>query len=223
MIVVIGSPVGWLRDEEVVPYGMAARAALAAAAAGSQVQLVGRTGGDAAADALLLSLARGGVGHVAVLRDPSRSTTLVPEPVGDDGPAAPPDDPPGDAPVPVPVPATPSLPPLDPADVDLGLRYLTNYAVVVMAEPAEPEVIRVVTAAAQWTAARLVAVVAAGAEPSDQLPSDAIVFEAPVDDPDGDFAGLVGRFAAALDDGADAADAFRSTVAAEGWTESRPD
>ena len=45
-----------------------------------------------------------------------------------------------------------------------------------------------------------------------------IVFEAPADDPDGDFAALVGRFAAALDDGVDAGDAFRSSLAEEGWT-----
>ena len=73
VIVVIGSPVGWLRDEEIVPTGTPARAALAAAAAGCQVQLVGRTGDDPTADGLLLSLARGGVGHVALLRDPARA------------------------------------------------------------------------------------------------------------------------------------------------------
>ena len=56
-------------------------------------------------------------------------------------------------------------------------------------------------------------------EPPVGLPPDAIVFEAPAEDPDGDFAALVGRFAAALDDGTDAADAFRSSLAEEGWTE----
>lgn len=213
VIVVIGSPVGWLRDEEVVPAGTPARAALAAAAAGSRVQLVGRTGDDPAADALLLGLVRGGVGHVALLRDPARPTTLVPDPSNDDlGPAAPDDEAPAAAVQPAPA------PPLDAGDVDLGLRYLTDYGVVVLAEPASPDVVRVVGDAATWSGARLVMVVGPGDEPPPGLPPDAIVFEAPADDADGDFAALVGRFAAALDDGSDAADAFRSSIAEEGWT-----
>ena len=218
MIVVIGSPVGWLRDDEVVPAGTPARAALAAAAAGSQVQLLGRTGDDPTADGLLLSLARAGVGHVALLRDPARATPLVPEPVVDDGsPAAPDDASPGPAAKP------PAQPALDAGDVDLGLRYLTNYAVVVLSEPAGPEAVGVVADAVAWNGAQLVVVVEPGHEPPVGLPPEAIVFEAPAEDPDGDFAALVGRFAAALDDGTDAADAFRSSLAEEGWTEANAD
>jgi hypothetical protein len=218
VIVVIGSPIGWLREGAVVPTGTPARAALAAAAAGRQVQLVGRTGDDPTADALLLSLANGGVGHVALLRDPARRTPLVPEPSSEDaGPAIPEDDPS------VPAPEPPSISSLDAGDVDLGLRYLTNFTVVVLAEPADPGVARVVADAASWNGARLVVVVGAGAEPPAELPPDAIVFEAPIDDPDGDFAALVGRFAAALDDGADAGVAFRSSLAEEGWTEAVAD
>jgi hypothetical protein len=52
----------------------------------------------------------------------------------------------------------------------------------------------------------------------DGLPAEAIVFEAPAADPDGAFANVVGAFAAALDGGDEPGDAFRSTVAAEGWT-----
>jgi hypothetical protein len=43
------------------------------------------------------------------------------------------------------------------------------------------------------------------------------VLEAPVDDPDGAFAMVVGRLAAALDAGADPATAFRDAVATTGW------
>jgi len=217
VIVVIGSPIGWLRDEEVVPTGTPARAALAAAAAGREVQLVGRTGDDPTADGLLLSLSRGGVGHVALLRDPARLTPLAPEPASDDAEPTLPED------VAAPASGPRSLPPLDAADVDLGLRYLTNFAVVVLAEPADQEVVRVVADAAAWNAAQLVMVVDAGTEPSDGLPPDAVVFEAPADDRDGDFAALVGRFAAALDDGTDVADAFRATIEAEGWAEASVD
>ena len=218
VIVVIGSPVGWLRDEAVVPAGTPALAALAAAAAGSQVQLVGRTGDDPAADGLLLGLARGGVGHVALLRDPAHLTPLVPEPANDDvEPSLPDHEPPGSSS------ERPSIPSLDAGDVDLGLRYLADYAVVVLADPAGPDVVRVVADATSWSGARLVVVVEPGVEPPAGLPPDAIVFEAPMEDPDGDFAALVGRFAAALDDGSDAADAFRASLAEEGWTQTADD
>jgi hypothetical protein len=217
VIIVIGSPIGWLHDETVVPTGTTARAALAAAAAGREVQLVGRTGDDPIADALLVSLERGGVAHVAVLRDSTRATPLAPEPASDDAAPASTDD----ATAPEPEPPTPPL--LDAADVELGLRYLADPAVIVLAEPAGEDVVRVVAGAARWNSAQLVMVVAAGAEPSDGLPTDAIVFEAPADDRDGEFAALVGRFVAALDDGTDAADAFRTSIAAEGWTEAAPD
>lgn len=217
MIVVIGSPVGRLQDEDVLAAGTAARVALAAALAGRSVQLVGRTGDDPAADGLLLSLARGGVGHVALLRDPARQTPLEAELATDAVDPLSPDE--------------PELPPLEPlerptldaADVELGLRYLTEFAVLVLAEPAGPDVVQVVAEAARWNAAQLLMVVDSGIVPADGLPSDAIVFEAPADDRDGVFATLVGTFAAALDDGADPAEAFRSSIAAEGWTEAAPD
>ncbi|HEX7949063.1 MAG TPA: hypothetical protein VF494_01845 [Candidatus Limnocylindrales bacterium] len=218
MIVVIGSPVGWLRDETVMPTGTPARAALAAAAAGRQVQLVGRTGDDLTADGLLLSLTRGGVGHVALLRDPTRATPLVLEPPYEEAILAPSDDEPV-----MRNPEPPSAPALDAGDVDLGLRYLGDYAVIVLAEAASTDEVRVVADAASRSGARLLVVVESGDEPPAGLPPEAIVFEAPPEDPDGDFAALVGRFAAALDDGADAGDAFRSSLAEEGWTEAVAD
>ena len=45
-----------------------------------------------------------------------------------------------------------------------------------------------------------------GSAVPDGLPADAVVFEAPDDDPDGVFADLVGSFAAALDDGVEPGD-----------------
>ena len=108
-------------------------------------------------------------------------------------------------------------------DVDLGLRYLTEFAVLILAEQASPDVVRVVAEAAHWNAAQLVVIVGPGTEPADGLPPDAIVFEGPIDDRDGDFAALVGRFAAALDDGTDAADAFRASIAAVGWSAATTD
>ena len=186
--------------------------ALAAAGVGRNVQLIGKTGDDAVADALLRELGRCGVGHVASLRDPGRSTPVVDlaapegeeEAVGSAASAAPAAD----------------RPVLDAQDVDLALRYLTEFGVLVVAEQLDAETGRVVAGAAAWSGSELVMILAPGSVVPDGLPPGAVVFEAPDDDPDGTFATLVGTFAAALDDGAEAGAAFRSTLAADGWTES---
>lgn len=221
MIVVIGSPIGRIADGAIAAGGSASRVALAAAAAGRVVQLVGRTGDDPTSEAVVLDLARGGVGHVALLRDASRVTPLEPEPAIGLEPAIDlePDDLDDASTSPLGEDQIPSAPPLDAADVDLGLRYLTDFAVVVLAESAGPDVVRVVADAARWAEARLVLVVAASGSVPDGLPADGVVFEAPDIDPDGVFATLVGDFAAALDDGAEPEDAFRASVASDGWSE----
>ena len=213
MIVVIGSPIGRSVDGVLAAGGSAARVALAAARAGRSVQLVGKTGDDATADEVLLALTRGGVGHVALLRDPARRTPLE-RSFADEEEAIEPA---------IPESAAPDGPALDAADVDLGLRYLTDFAVVVLAESAGPETVAIAAEAARWGGARLVIVVRAGEPAPDGLPPDAIVFEAPEADPDGVFARLVGTFAAALDDGSDPGDAFRASVASDGWTGSPDD
>ncbi len=109
-------------------------------------------------------------------------------------------------------------PAIDAADVDLGLRYLTEFGVVVVAEPARADVITVVSDAARWAEARMVLVISAGSPVPDDLPADVIVFEAPVDDPDGAFTDLVGSFAAALDDGIEPEEAFQASIGSDGWT-----
>jgi pfkB family carbohydrate kinase len=216
VIVVIGSPIGRLDDDVLYAGGTASRVALAAARLGRTVQLVGVTGDDPTADGVVLDLARGGVGHVALMRDPGRATpleTATPDAIDDE---APPDD--GDPAASEPIPASPG-PALEAADVELGLRYLTDFAVVVLAEPAQDETIAVVSAAARWGEARMILVVGAGQPVPDGLPGDVVVFESPADDPDEAFADLVGAFAAALDEGTDADVAFRSSIASDGWTE----
>jgi hypothetical protein len=226
VIVVVGSPVGRLVDGRTTAGGLAGDAARAAAGGGRAVQLVGRIGDDAAADAVLLDLAAAGVGHVAVLRDPARATPVETgfPPERDAGPSGALDD--SDIDVEVEVEASTSTSAqddarpieLEAADVELGLRYLTDFAVVVLVPPTTPEVIGVVTDAVRWAAATLVLVLQPGeAAPADH-PPDAIVIEAPETDPDGAFAILVGRLAAALDGGVPAADAFREVVEGAGWT-----
>jgi len=212
VIVVVGSPVGRIVGGRITLAGMAGETARAAAAAGAEVQLVGRVGDDPAADALLLQLAAAAIGHVAVLRDPARPT-----PVGGEADADGPDDPEpldgGTEPTvlrPVPI-------ELDAGDVDLGLRYLTEFAVLLIAPPASPDVLRVAIDGARWANAALILVVDGGTPPDVGSAPDAIVLEAPVDDPDGAFATVVGRLAAALDAGADPATAFREVVTTSGW------
>jgi hypothetical protein len=221
MIVVIGSPAGRLEDGRVVAGGSAARVAIAAAGGGRQVQLVGRVGDDPTADAVLLDLARAGVGHVALLRDPSRATPLEPAPIVDDVTEGYED---GDGAEVGPLEAPePTVLPLEAADVELGLRYLTDYRVIVVVDAAGPEVVGVAVDAVGWATARLVVVVEAGATVTDSVPSDATVIEAPAADPDGAFAALVGRFAASLDEGSDPGEAFSGSIAAAGWTEAAVD
>ena len=217
MIVVIGSPIGRLDDDVLAAGGTASRVALAAARLGRTVQLVGKTGDDPTADGVVLDLARGGVGHVALLRDPGRATpleTVAPDAIDEEAPDEDPD--PGVAEA---ARATQPGPALEAADVELGLRYLTDFAVVVLAEPADPQTIAVVADAARWGEARMILVLDAGQAVPDGLPGEVTVFESPPADPDGAFADLVGTFAASIDEGTEPGAAFRSSIASDGWTE----
>jgi hypothetical protein len=212
VIVVIGQPLFRASDDRPAVDGLPARVALAAASRGRSVQLVGKAGEDPEGDAVVLALAEGGVGHVALLRDAGRPTPQATEPTDfdldllDEAPVA-------DAATGPP----PGSTALDAADVDLALRYLTDFAVVVLADPARPDVVGVVADAAGWVGARLILALPPGQTVPDSLPADVIVFEAPAADPDGTFASFVGSFAAALDDGEDPGEAFRSSIEADGW------
>ena len=216
MIVVIGQPVLSRVEGTPVATGPAARIALAAADRGAAVQLVGKVGDDPDGEALVLALAQGNVGHVAVLRDPAHRT-----PVDDDNdPIAEevtePDEilaaegglPGGDR---------AESPVLDAGDVELGLRYLTEFLVVVVADELDEPGLRVAADAAGWNNGTLVAVVPHGRPEPAGMPPDAIVLGAPSTDPDGVFDRLVGQLAAAIDAGADPRAAFREAVAGAGW------
>ena len=202
MIVVIGAVFGRATEADAVPGGLAAGIALAAAAAEARVELVARIGDDSAGDAVLLAFAAAGVGHVATLRDPARATPIAPAEADtidiDPDLAAEAD-----------VPATGSppagVPTLDSGDVDLALRYLTDFRVIVVVHPTEsvlPEVI----AAADYAGAHLVVVADPDRAAPDALPTAALVVEAS-DDAAG-LGDLLGRYAAAVDRGVAPATAF---------------
>ncbi|HEX4812269.1 MAG TPA: PfkB family carbohydrate kinase, partial [Nonomuraea sp.] len=104
------------------PAGLAAAVAAGAARGGARVELVSRIGDDPDGDAVLLALARAGVGHVAVLRDAARPTRRVTASedaaresvVADETPEV--------------TARAPSTQPHAPADLELGLRYLTDFS-----------------------------------------------------------------------------------------------
>ena len=186
--------------------------ALAAAATGAAVQLVGKVGDDAAGDAVLIALAAGGVGHAAVLRDPAHETPVIAAPTpdadealfADDGVAA-------------------SLPPadglpLEAADVQLALRYLTDFRVLVVAAPLDEPTLAAALDAAAFASAHVVRLDGAGAAASgdggDDVPTTS--FEAPEHDEPA-FATLVAGYAVALDAGRDPADAFSEATRGSAW------
>ena len=207
MIVVIGQPALGRVDGEPAAAGSAARIALAAAARGAAVQLVAKVGEDADGEALILALAQGHVGHVAVQRDPAHPT---PRAVArDDG--ADPDEQTAVAA------DTGSGLALDAADVELALRYLTEFRVVVLADALDPAAVRVAADSTSWSNATLIVVLADGHGEPAGLPMDAIVLGSPPDDAEGAFDRLVGELAAAIDAGGNPQAAFRELLGSAGW------
>jgi hypothetical protein len=203
--------------------GTAPEIAAAAAADGATVEMVTKIGEDGAGEELLLAFARARVGHLAVLRDPARPTPLAMDDV----------ERPDDDVDPVPAllaaaeaslrrppsgshPEPRSGPILEAADLALGLRYLRDYRVVVAVEPIAEGGAAVIAAAASFADAGLVVVAPPGLT-APAAYAAATLIEAPSDDPDGAFAGLVGRYAAALDRGTAPAEAFRAATTEGGW------
>lgn len=193
MIVVVGVP-AWDETDEGRAAGRACEIAIAAAAAGSDVELVGRAGDDDAGDALVLALASAGVGHVALLRDPARPTRRWA--------------------------ASAREPELEPADVDLGLRYLSGFSTLVVSDDAPPSVLPACLEGASFAGARLVLALPPGRDAPVEVASDATVLVAPAED-DGSFGQLLGRYAAGLDQGQQAAAAFTAATGG-GWERAGP-
>lgn len=208
MIVVVGST--FLRGDgpDAEPDGLAGRIAVAAAASGAAVELIAKVGDDPTGDALLVALARAGVGHVAVLRDPVHPTVRRP---GSDDVALDVID--QDA---SPVPAMPDPDPgpsLDVDDVGLALRYLTELGVVVAVHPT-PGIVAEASSAAGWANGHLVVVTRPGDAAPTGIPAGSLVLEVVddgVDDPA--IGSRLGIYAAAVDGGTSPADAYADLTA----------
>jgi hypothetical protein len=209
VIVVIGPLRLWGSGSDAEASGLAASIAVAAAADGASVEVIDKVGDDLAGDALLLSLARHRVGHVAVLRDAGRLTPVIAE-TGHAG------EKPIDPTAAEEADASPSDlgdGPLDPADAGLALRYLPEIAVIVAVYLA-PDVLGEAIAAAGWADTSLVVVVPEGHEPPADLPNNAVTLAAADADESG-VGAAIGRYAAALDRG-DPADAAYDALVAPG-------
>jgi hypothetical protein len=220
VIVVVGSPIAQPEGSAIEAGGLGAVIARSAAGAGAAVEIVGRVGEDAAGDAVLLSLAAAGVGHVAVLREPGRPTPSAPPRSGaspsPDGPAlgeelaAEIDDGAADA--------DPAGLSVDAADLELALRYVPDYRVVIVAADLDASAFGAVVGAASWAGARLVILLPGGAAAgADAIPAEATVLERPASDADGAFGAMVAAYAVALDQGDEPATAFAAAQRAGGW------
>jgi hypothetical protein len=158
-----------------------------AAATGARTEVVGAAAIGDSGDRLLLQLAAAGIGHATV----TRSSSAVAGPAADSaGHSA-----------------------IEPADLDLALRYLPDVRAIVLVAPAAA-LLATAAAAAGFGGATLVVV-----GPLDRADVDALgtqlpfVLDPPASDPDGAFAGLVAALAARLDAGEEAAAAWRTTLA----------
>jgi hypothetical protein len=160
-----------------------------AAATGVRTEVVGVAPSGARGDRHLLALTTAGVGHATVTR-----AGLAP---GSGSAAA-------------------ELG-IEPADLDLALRYLPDIRVVVLSRPAAP-LLATALAAAAFAGAALVIVGPLDAAALDaaslETPgnSSPIVLEPPARDPDGAFAGLVAALAVRLDANEEPASAWASTL-----------
>jgi hypothetical protein len=173
--------------------GTSALVAVAAAEQGTQVELVGSVGYDADGDAVAVELGRAGVGHAALLRDP---VGVTPRAGG----------------------IANGLPRLDAADVELGLRYIVECRVLIVAEPISAATLAVAIDAAAYHGADLVVLVPPGAKPP-TVPESATVLEMPAAGSSA-FAALVGRYAALLDAGRPQPDAWHDALAGSDWEQS---
>ena len=229
MIVIVGSPIGLPVGEGIVGAGLPADIARAAAASGAAVEVVGRVGEDATGDAILLDLAAHEVGHVAMLREPGRPTpTAAPSGNGSamtDGPALGeavldgidrPDDHDDSAAEGDDAGNLPAGLSVDAGDLELALRYVPDYRVLIVAADLDAGAFGAIVVGAGWSGAHLIVLLPEG--PSARaIPDGATALLRPPTDPDGAFAAMVAGYAVAIDRGDEPRAAFATAQRAGGW------
>jgi hypothetical protein len=200
MIVVVGRPaLHALRVEAPASLGgLTADVAIGIAGLGVSTELLGSVGDDEEGDRVVVALGAAGVGHAALLRDPSARTPVLA----------------GDWP-----PPTARLPRLEAADVELGLRYLPECRVLVLTEPLGDGARAAALEGAAFHGAAVIAVLPEGADVPADLAARATVLAVP-DEAAGAgaaFAAFLASYAAGLVRGADPQQSFREALAASGW------
>jgi len=101
---------------------------------------------------------------------------------------------------------------IEPADLDLALRYLPDVRVVVLVTP-DPALLTAAAASTSFASATLLLVGPIDAALVDAVGSPSpIVLDPPSHDPDGAFAGLVATLAVRLESGETADAAWKGTV-----------
>jgi hypothetical protein len=173
------------------PGGAVLEIARRAAAAGARTEVVGAAAIGAPGDRLLVQLAAAGVGHATV----TRSNSAVADPAAGSEAA---------------VGAAAQLA-IEPADLELALRYLPDVRAIVLVEP-PASLLATAVAATSFAGATLIVVGPVDATVLDSLGTQPIVLEPPAHDPDGAFAGVVAALAVRLDAGADPATAWAATL-----------
>jgi hypothetical protein len=152
-----------------------------------------------------VELGRAGIGHAALLRDPGGSTPVSGR-------------------------LTSQLPRLDAADVDLGLRYVIGFTVLILADALSPDAESAAIEAAAYHDAALIAVLPVGGKLSSALSAAATVLGAPTaegaEDMDDEapapgssqaFAAFVAALAIRTDAGTPIAEAFAEAAKSTGW------
>ena len=177
--------------------------------AGAAVELAGSLGDDAEGDQVVVALGRAGVGHAALLRDPAARTP----PRGSASPGR-------------------ALPRLEAADVELGLGYLSDCRVLVLADDLEATARSQALAAAEYHGADVVMVTPPGMVDPGTLGERVTLLErAPLDEPtDGEddggpsatadeaaFVAFVAEYAARLDRGERPQAAFSAALRRTAW------
>lgn len=213
MIVVLGRPRVYRPEPDgpLAPGGLAAEVALAIGRAAVPVEMVGSIGDDPEGDRVVVDLGRGGVGHAALLRDPAaRTPTLI-------------------------RPTSGALPRLEAADVELGLRYISECRVLVIAAMLDSGALATALEAAEYHTAAVVMVAPAGTVDGSSLSDSVTLLERPEpedEDEDGEpdegvlaaddaaFGAFVAVYAMRLDAGDSPAEAFSAALGDSAWERS---
>lgn len=208
MIVVLGRPRVYRPEPDgpLAPGGLAAETALAIGRAGVGVEMVGSVGDDPEGDRVILELGRAGVGHAALLRDPAGRTPDLSEVGGR------------------------SLPRLEAADIELGLRYVPECRVLVLPDALDDDAQRQALESAEYHDAAVVIVAPAGSVDAALLSDRVTLLEHPTaEDEDGSegevvsaaddvaFASFIGDYAVRLDRGETPASAFGAALGDSAW------